>query len=62
MQEKFNQTDYIREYNKKNYSQFKATLKKKDREELNELLKKHGLNKTQFVLKAKELLEKGKLK
>ncbi len=31
-------------------------------EELNELLKKHNLNKNQFVLKAKELLEKGNLK
>lgn len=54
--------DYIREYNKKNYSQFKATLKKNDMEELNNLLKKHNLNKSQFVLKAKELLKKGILK
>ena len=60
MQEKFNQINYINEYNKKHYSQFKTNLKKKDIEELNQLLKSRNMSKAQFVLKAKELLEKGK--
>lgn len=62
MQEKFNQKDYIREYNKQHYSQFKANIKKQEMEELNELLKKYHMNKTQFILKAKELLKQNKLK
>ncbi|MBR2840708.1 MAG: hypothetical protein IKF01_02430 [Bacilli bacterium] len=61
MKDKFNKREYDREYSKEHYSQFKAKLKKDDMVELNGLLKKYNLNKTQFVMKAKELLEKGKL-
>ena len=49
-------------YRKEHYKKFSVELKKETMEELNELLKKYNLNKTQFVLKAKELLENGKLK
>ena len=61
MEEKFDFNKYRNEYDKEHYSQFKAKLKKQDMEELNELLKKYGINKTQFVMKAKEKLERGRL-
>lgn len=54
MQEKkeFNQTDYIREYNKKHYSYFKVQLKKEEADELNQLLKKLNLSKPEFIRQA----------
>jgi len=58
MQKKFNQKEYIKQYRKDHYKQFKVELKKQDFEELNKLLKKHKLSKPQFILKAKEILEK----
>ena len=61
MQEKqFNQTDYIREYNKSHYSNLKITLKKEEKEELDQLLKENGWTKPQFIRIAIEALKKGK--
>ena len=61
MQEKqFNQTDYIREYNKSHYSNLKITLKKEEKEELDQLLKENGWTKPQFIRIAINTLKKGK--
>ena len=61
MQEKeFNQTDYIREYNKKHYSSLKINLKKEEKEELDKLLKENGWTKPQFIRIAIEVLKKSK--
>lgn len=59
MEKKFNQKEYISQYNKEHYKQLKVDLKKEDMEELNELLKEKKLNKRQFVLKSKDLLKRG---
>ena len=40
---KFNQKEYINEYNKQHYSIFKVSLKKEEKEELNKLLKQNNL-------------------
>ena len=61
MQEKqFNQTDYIREYNKSHYSNLKITLKKEEKEKLDQLLKENGWTKPQFIRIAINALKKGK--
>ena len=57
--EKFNQNKYIQDYRKQNYKQFKVELKVEEMDELNELLKKKKLNKTEFVKLAKNALETG---
>lgn len=62
MNDKFNQKKYIREYNKKHYKQFKTELKTEEKEELDRILKEKGISKVEFIRKAKELLQKGKLK
>ena len=62
MQEKFNQTEYIREYNKKHYSYFKVQLKKEEVEELEKLLKKLNMSKPDFVRRSIEILKEKKSK
>lgn len=62
MKKKFDQNQYINAYNKKNYSRFGTNLKKEEVEKANELLKKHNLNKAEFIRKAlKKLEENGKI-
>lgn len=56
--EKFNQQEYIQEYNKAHYRAFKVDLKTEEIEELNKLLKEKGLTKAQFLRKAIERLKK----
>lgn len=55
---KFNQQEYIQEYNKKHYRTFKVDLKIEELEELNKLLKKKGLTKAQFLRNSIEKLKK----
>ena len=62
MQEKFNKIKYNQQYNKEHYKQFKTELKAEEKEELDYILKQKGMSKVEFIRKAKELLEKGKLK
>lgn len=45
----FNQQKYIQEYNKKNYSRFSVDLPKKDKEELDKMLKEDGMSKATFL-------------
>lgn len=45
----FNQLEYIKEYNKQHYKDFKAKLKKEDYEEIEKIRKQTKLNKTQFI-------------
>lgn len=52
MKEKFNQSDYINEYNRTHYSEFKARLKKEEFEEINSLLKLRDLSKADFLRNA----------
>lgn len=60
---KFNQKEYIQNYQKEHYSAFKVDLKKEEKEELDVLLKKGNLTKAQFLRNAivdlKENLNKG---
>ncbi len=48
--EEFNQKDYIKGYNKENYSQFKAYLKKEEKKEIDEYLNQNNLSKSEFIL------------
>ncbi len=55
---KFNQKEYIKDFHKLNYSQFKVDLKKEEKEELDNLLMKKNLTKAQFLRNAIEELKK----
>ena len=55
---KFNQKEYIQEYNKKHYRTFKVDLKIEELEELNKLLEKKRLTKAQFLRISIEKLKK----
>lgn len=48
----FNQNEYINNYKKEHYSTFKVDLKKKEKQELDELLKQHNITKKQFLMDA----------
>ena len=56
--EKFNQIEYIKEYNKEHYKTFKVDLKKEELEELNKLLKKKNITKAKFLRDAIDKLKK----
>ena len=56
--DKFNQLEYIKEYNKKHYKTFKVDLKIEELEELNKLLKKKKLTKAKFLRISIEELKK----
>lgn len=58
---KFDQKKYIKDYQKEHYKQFKAKIKNEEMDELNELLDNKNMNKTEFVLNAKLLLERGRM-
>lgn len=58
-QKNFDQKKYIKDYQKEHYKQFKAKIKNEEMEELNKLLTDKKMNKTEFVLNAKFLLESG---
>lgn len=51
MQEKkgFNQHKYIQEYQAEHYKVFKANLKPDEYNIINEYIKNHGINKSQFL-------------
>lgn len=61
MEKKFNKKEYDIAYMKEHKSQFKVSLNKDEMIEMNELLKKHRITKTDFVRnsfkKLKEELE-----
>lgn len=59
MEKVFDEKKYNKEYKKKHYKQFKAILKSQDLEDLNNLLKEKNINKSEFILSAKKLLERG---
>lgn len=59
---KFDQKEYIKEFKKKYYKQFKAELFNADFEILNNLLNEKKLTKADFIRIAKSLLEDGELK
>lgn len=59
LNKKFNQSNYIKEYQKQNYKQFKVFLKKEEKEELDKLLKEKNMTKAQFLKNAiKDYLKK----
>lgn len=62
MKKEFNQKEYIKEYQKENYKQFKTKLKPNEMEEINDFLKENNMSKREFILKSKKLLEKCKKK
>lgn len=53
--------DYIRDYNKKHKRIFSARLYKEEYEEIDELIKKRGMNKAQFIRYAATKLKEGKI-
>lgn len=62
MQKKeFNQTEYIKEYIKKNYKKFACDIKKEEWENIDELLKEKKMNKPEFVRWAYSELKKNKI-
>lgn len=65
MEKKFNKKEYDIAYMKEHKSQFKVSLNKDEMIEMNELLKKHRITKTDFVRnsfkKLKEELEMKKI-
>lgn len=62
MKKEFNQKEYIKEYQKENYKQFKTKLKPDEMEEVNRFLEKNNMNKREFVLKGCELMKMNNLK
>ena len=58
----FNQKDYIKEWKKDNYKQFKVELRKEEKEELTELLKDNNLSGSDFIRLAMISLKNGTLK
>ena len=53
--------DYIRDYNKEHKRIFSARLYKDEYEEIDELIKKRGMNKAQFIRYAAAKLKEGKI-
>lgn len=49
---KFNKVKYDMDYRKKNKSQFNVDINKEEKEEIDELLKKDGITKTEFLRNA----------
>lgn len=56
--EKFNFQEYQNQYDKEHYSAFKVKLKKDKKKELDDLLDKLGITKTDFLRNAIEELKK----
>lgn len=57
-EKKFNQARYVDDYRKKYKAQFNVDLNIQEKEELEKLLKKCNLSKTQFLRNAIDLLKK----
>lgn len=49
---KFNQKDYINNYQREHYSIFKVKLKKEEKKELDDLLNNANINQAQFLRNA----------
>ena len=58
--EKFNQQKYIQNYNKEHYKEFRAYLKQEEMIELQKLLKKMNLSKSDFLRNAIQKLKEPK--
>lgn len=58
MENKFNQKEYINNYMKENYKKIHTAIKKEDAERLESLLKKHSMNKAEFIRWAIDKLNK----
>ena len=56
MEKEFNQKEYIKEYQKENYKQFKTKLKPNEMEKINDFLKENNMNKREFVKNAYKTL------
>lgn len=63
MNKKFNQKEYIKEHNKKKYSQFKTELKKEEKKEIDKYLNIFNLSKAEFIRNSfKKFKEEMKMK
>lgn len=63
MKKEFNQKEYIKEYQRENYKQFKTKLKPDEMEEVNQFLKDNNMNKRELVMFGMSLLKrKGMIK
>ncbi len=54
MKEKFNQSEYIKQYNKDNYIQKKFYLRKDEKEKLDQVLKKQNETLKNYLMKKVE--------
>lgn len=54
MKEKFNQNEYIKQYNKDNYIQKKFYLRKDEKEKLDQVLKKQNETLKNYLMKKVE--------
>ena len=52
MESKFNQQEYINNFNKVKYTQFNVRLSKEEKMELDELLKKANISGAEFIKKS----------
>ena len=57
----FNEREYKNEYKKDKYKIFSVTLKKEEKEKLDDLLNKKGIKSSDFLRKAIEKLENDEL-
>ena len=63
MEKEFNQKEYIKEYQRENYKQFKTKLKPDEMEEVNQFLKDNNMNKRELIMFGMSLLKrKGMMK
>lgn len=63
MKKEFNQKEYIKEYQRENYKQFKTKLKPDEMEEVNQFLKDNNMNKRELIMFGMSLLKrKGMMK
>ena len=53
----FSKKEYDLNYQKENYSQFKAYLKKEEKKELDEFLEKNNLTKPEFIRRSFKLMK-----
>lgn len=53
----FSKKEYDLKYQKENYSQFKAYLKKEEKKELDEFLEKNNLTKPEFIRKSFKMMK-----
>ena len=58
MKKEFNQLEYIKQYNKKNYIRFAVDLRKEYIDRIDKITKQHKISRAEFVRKSVDNFEK----